>query len=71
MASRGRTTYQKQQKESARRDKQERKAARRAQRKLEGPVEERTGEETLINEEGALNEEDTVTVDANDQTPER
>ena len=35
MASRGRTTFQKRQKEMARKDKQQRKAARREQKKLD------------------------------------
>jgi len=36
MATRGRATFQKRQKEMARKDKQQRKAERRAQRKLDG-----------------------------------
>lgn len=36
MAQRGRATFQKRQKEIARKEKQQRKAARRAQRKLDG-----------------------------------
>ncbi len=36
MAVRGKQTFQKRQKETARKDKQQRKAARRAQKKLEG-----------------------------------
>ena len=36
MATRGRATFQKRQKEIARKEKQQRKAARRAQRKLDG-----------------------------------
>ena len=36
MPTRGKTTFQKRQKEMARKDKQQRKAERRAQRKLDG-----------------------------------
>lgn len=43
MATRGRTTFQKRQKEMARKDKQQRKAARRAQRKLDNADADRTG----------------------------
>ena len=43
MATRGRTTFQKRQKEMARKDKQQRKAARRAQRKLDNSDADRTG----------------------------
>jgi hypothetical protein len=42
MATRGRTTFQKRQKEMARKDKQQRKAARRAQRKLDNTDSNRT-----------------------------
>ena len=42
MGSRGRTTFQKRQKEMARKDKQQRKADRRAQKKLDGPDPQQT-----------------------------
>ncbi|MBI4459347.1 MAG: hypothetical protein HY648_04735 [Acidobacteria bacterium] len=42
MPTRGRTTFQKRQKEMARKDKQQRKAARRAQRKLDNTDADRT-----------------------------
>ncbi len=42
MAVRGKPTFQKKQKEIARRDKQQRKAARRAQRKLDSADPEKT-----------------------------
>ena len=42
MATRGRTTFQKRQKELARKEKQQRKAERRAQRKLDGEDPRRT-----------------------------
>jgi len=43
MVTRGGTTFQKRQKEMARKDKQQRKAARRAQRKLDNADADRTG----------------------------
>ena len=60
MPTRGKTTFQKRQKEAARRDKQQRKAARRAQRKLDGPEIERPITE----------DEPTIEVDANAEPPE-
>ena len=42
MSTRGRTTFQKRQKELARKEKQQRKAARRVQRKLESEDSRRT-----------------------------
>lgn len=60
MPTRGKTTFQKRQKEAARKDKQQRKAARRAQRKLDGPDTGRRVEE----------DEPTMEVDANTEPPE-
>ena len=60
MATRGKTTFQKRQKEAARKDKQQRKAERRAQRKLDNSdIGKQETDETLV-----------VELDLNNEPPE-
>jgi hypothetical protein len=70
MPTRGKTTFQKRQKEAARRDKQQRKAARRVQRKLDGPM---TDQEitTEVDSNAEVDANTESEVDANVEPPEQ